>query len=45
MKRAIMRAAILVVAALSIVYGVGRGEVKVVMTKAVNICLECIGLG
>ena len=25
--------------------GVTRGEVVVMFTKAVNICLECIGLG
>lgn len=28
-----------------IIYGVYRGEVSVVLNKAVNICLECIGLG
>ncbi|MDO4313480.1 MAG: CD1871A family CXXC motif-containing protein [Eubacteriales bacterium] len=26
-------------------YGVYRGEVSIVLNKAINICLECIGLG
>ncbi|MCF2682038.1 CD1871A family CXXC motif-containing protein [Faecalicatena contorta] len=26
-------------------YGIYRGEVSMVLNKAVNICLECIGLG
>lgn len=33
------------VAAGFIVYGICRGEVAIVLSKAVNICLECIGLG
>ena len=33
------------VGAVFIVVGVMRGETQVVFTKAVNICLECIGIG
>ena len=42
---AALRAALCVAAAGFIAFGVMRGEVPVVLKKAVNICLECIGLG
>ncbi|MDE7324562.1 MAG: thioredoxin [Lachnospiraceae bacterium] len=44
-KRAILQAAFLLASALMIAYGASRGEVETVWNKAVNICLECIGLG
>ena len=44
-KKAAVQAAVLCVAAAMIVYGVGRGEAAIILNKAVNICLECIGLG
>lgn len=36
---------LLALAAVFIVLGISRGEVSIVLKKAVNICLECIGLG
>lgn len=36
---------LLAAGALLVAVGIWRGEVGVVLTKAVNICLECIGIG
>lgn len=33
------------VAAVMIIYGVSQGETAIIFNKAVNICLERIGLG
>lgn len=43
--RGLIAGAIVVVAVMMIVYGIYRGEVSIVLNKAVNVCLECIGLG
>lgn len=44
-KRTILQCGLLLASVLMIAYGVIRGEVETVWIKAVNICLECIGLG
>ena len=41
----LVRIGLLCIAALFMVYGLSRGEVAIVLKKAVNLCLECIGLG
>lgn len=40
----VLRAAILIAAAVCIFIGIHRGEVSIVLRKAIRICLECIGL-
>lgn len=47
-KKGLLWAARLIICAAAvafIIHGVNRGEVAIVLKKAVNICLECIGLG
>lgn len=48
MKKWMMRGsglALAVVGAVMMAYGISRGEMAVVLTKATNICMECIGIG
>ena len=48
MKRTVPTGATFALILLSIAciaFGVYRGEVDTVLNKAVNICMECIGLG
>ncbi|MGI6497504.1 MAG: CD1871A family CXXC motif-containing protein [Oscillospiraceae bacterium] len=44
-KRRAVRWGILAAAVLMVGFGVWSGEVRTVLEKAVNICLECIGIG
>jgi hypothetical protein len=41
----LLRIGLLALAIAAIVLGVMNGEVRTVITKAVNVCLECIGIG
>ncbi|MGE9972084.1 CD1871A family CXXC motif-containing protein [Candidatus Pseudoscillospira sp. SGI.172] len=45
MRRALSGLCLLGVGVLFLVLGVLRGEPGTVLTKAANVCLECIGLG
>lgn len=44
-KVTLIRTGLLLLAAVFVVLGVLREETAVVLQKAVNICLECIGIG
>lgn len=41
----IIATAILFLGGAFCIYGIARGEMAVLFIKAVNICLECIGIG
>ena len=45
LTRWILRLILIAAAVGFIAHGVIRGEMATVLTKAINICLECIGLG
>lgn len=45
MRVRLLQVLLLVLAALGIVLGAMNGEVRTVVTKAINVCLQCIGIG
>ena len=44
-KKAMIQVILLAVEAAMLCYGAWRGEVQVVLSKAVRLCLECVGIG
>lgn len=44
-KKNIIAFSIAAVGILFVIFGIYRGEIDVVLRKAVNVCLECIGIG
>ncbi len=44
-KKEILRHGIFICSIVFVIIGIFRNEVSVVWQKAINICLECIGIG
>lgn len=44
-KKNIIALSIIAVGVTFLCFGIYRGETMVVLRKAINICLECIGIG
>lgn len=45
MRVRLLRVALLVLSTVTIILGAMNGEVRTVVTKAINVCLQCIGIG
>ena len=44
-KKTVFQAAILICGAVMLCYGILRGEAETVLSKAIRLCLECVGIG
>ena len=44
-KKAAAQAVLLLACAAMLCYGIWRGEADTVLSKAIKLCLECVGIG
>lgn len=44
-KKAVFQVALLICGAAMLSYGAWRGEAETVLSKAIRLCLECVGIG
>ena len=44
-KKALFQVALLICGAAMLCYGAWRGEAEAVLSKAIRLCLECVGIG
>lgn len=45
LKKALSQGSLLIAGAVMVCCGAMRGEVETVLSKAIRLCLECIGIG
>lgn len=45
LKKALSQGGLLIAGAVMVCCGAMRGEVETVLSKAIRLCLECIGIG
>ena len=44
-KKAAVQIALLMAGAAMLCFGIWRGEAEMVLSKAIKLCLECVGIG
>lgn len=44
-KKIVVQVVLLVVGVAMLFYGIYRGEASAVLSKAIKLCLECVGIG
>lgn len=44
-KKWLAQSAVLIVGVLILCFGIWRGEADTVLSKAVRLCMECVGIG
>ena len=44
-KRTVVQATLLIAGVVMLCFGIWRGEAAVVLSKAIKLCLECVGIG
>ena len=44
-KRIVVQATLLIAGVVMLCFGIWRGEAAVVLSKAIKLCLECVGIG
>ena len=43
--KAVLQAVLLIAGVVMLIYGAYRGEAATILSKAIKLCLECVGIG